>query len=191
VHEVKIEGMSEVVRWVFDDSTERRAYLVTRRSLAFESVAPLAVLILAIAFASYSFYVGVSPVTAIGTLSLPVGAIVVMLIRRTRSLTAVEVLFKKDQIVLQERFLHWNGERIHQLATIRSKLTTSAHWGSDGLVLMGRFLLPFSVVLSYRILGDEGIEVAEEWCRRNGIVIEGVKPLPGSYERPVAHPRGL
>jgi hypothetical protein len=177
------------IEWKFEDENDRKLYLATRRPLSHELAGMVVALLGLTAFVVYLSLRSGGRLIPFGILFGIVFPWIVVLERRTRKLAAVELSFSSDKITLVERIGILGANRVHHVATLKAGHSPSAIWAIDGLLFVRKRY--YKVVISYRILGDEGIEVAEEWCRRNGIVIEGVKPLPGSYERPVAHPRGL
>lgn len=178
------------IEWKFDNESERKMYLATRRPLSHELALfgiPVALLLV---FGIALIIERVNVMLLVNFVCLTAFGIFEVVRRRTRSLEGIQVSFKKDRIESIEH-VNWLASKGKHLYTLRCRFMQVAKWDVDGLLFVGRFLLPYKIVVSYRVLGDEGIAIAEEWCRRNGIEIEGVKPLPGSYERPVAHPRGL
>ena len=177
------------IEWKFEDENDRKLYLATRRPLSHDFIGMVVALLGLAAFGVYLWLNSEGRLIPIGLLSGSVFPTIVLLERRTRKLAGVELSFSSDKITLVERIGILGANRVHHVATLKAGHSPSAIWAIDGLLFARQRY--YKVVISYRILGDEGITIAEEWCRRNGIVIEGVKPLPGSYERPVAHPRGL
>jgi hypothetical protein len=178
------------IEWKFEDENERKLYLATRRPLSHElawlGIPIIGLLLLGIAIMSnHGDIVLMTNVVVCSVLG-----VIELVRRRTTKLKGVQVRFQRGHIYSCEH-ISWLGSRERRLFLLHARFIRWARWDVDGLLFNWKCILASKVMISYRILGDEGIEVAEEWCRRNGVVIEGVKPLPGSYERPVAHPRGL